>query len=148
MHAVTALTVLLTVDTAMYTNGINSTLVVWLHVWSMPVLRMLGAAATLVWIGITLLAILGLTVMTWWGIVGSHVDVSLSVVTAKNPSCAGPHRARRCGWPCDTFATRIFHTDPGTHAGTPRLSLSVVALADAFKRHTVQCHTSSMHVLL
>ena len=61
MHAVTALTVLLTVDTAMYTSGINSTLVVWLNVWSMPVLRMLGAAATLVWIGITLLAILGLT---------------------------------------------------------------------------------------
>jgi signal transduction histidine kinase/ActR/RegA family two-component response regulator len=55
--------------------------VVWLNVLSVPVLLMLGRAATVVWIGIMLLAILGLTAMTWWGIVGSHVDVSSSVVT-------------------------------------------------------------------
>jgi len=81
VHAVTALTVMLIVYTAMYTGGINSTAVVWLNVLSVPVLLMLGRAATVVWIGIMLLAILGLTAMTWWGIVGSHVDVSSSVVT-------------------------------------------------------------------
>ena len=81
VHAVTALTVVLIVYTAMYTGGINSTAVVWLNVLSVPVLLMLGRAATVVWIGIVLLAILGLTAMTWWGIVGSHVDVSSSVVT-------------------------------------------------------------------
>jgi len=81
VHAVTALTVMLIVYTAMYTGGINSTAVVWLNVLSVPVLLMLGRAATVVWIGIMLLAILGLTAMTWWGIVGSHVEVSSSVVT-------------------------------------------------------------------
>ena len=81
VHAVTALTVLLTVYTAMHTGGINSTAVVWLNVLSVPVLLMLGRAATLVWIGIMLLAILGLTLMTWWGVVDSHVRVSSSVVT-------------------------------------------------------------------
>ena len=81
VHAVTALTVMLIVYTAMYTGGINSTAVVWLNVLSVPVLLMLGRAATVVWIGIMLLAILGLTAMTWWGIVGSLVDVSSSVVT-------------------------------------------------------------------
>ena len=81
VHAVTALTVVLIVYTAMYTGGINSTAVVWLNVLSVPVLLMLGRAATLVWIGIMLFAILSLTVMTRWGVVSSHVDVSSSVVT-------------------------------------------------------------------
>jgi signal transduction histidine kinase/CheY-like chemotaxis protein len=81
VHTVTALTVLLIVYTAMHTGGINSTAVVWLNVLSVPVLLMLGRAATLVWIGIVLLAILSLTVMTWWGVVSSHVGVSSSVVT-------------------------------------------------------------------
>lgn len=81
VHAVTALSVLLTVYTAMHTGGINSTAVVWLNVLSVPVLLMLGRAPTLVWIGIMLLSILGLTVMTWWGLVDSNVDVSPSVVT-------------------------------------------------------------------
>lgn len=81
LHAVTALTVVLTVYTAMHTGGINSTAVVWLNVLSVPVLLMLGRAATLVWIGIMLLAIWGLTLMTWWGVVDSHVNVSSSVVT-------------------------------------------------------------------
>ncbi len=81
VHAVTALTVLLTVYTAMHTGGINSTAVVWLNVLSVPVLLMLGRAATLVWIGIMLLAILGLTLLTWQGVVSSHVSVSSSVVT-------------------------------------------------------------------
>jgi signal transduction histidine kinase/CheY-like chemotaxis protein len=81
VHAVTALTALLIVYTAMYTGGINSTAVVWLNVLSAPVLLMLGRAATLVWICIMMLAILGLTLMTWWGVVDSHVEVSSSVVT-------------------------------------------------------------------
>lgn len=81
VHAVTALTVILTAYTAMHTGGINSTAVVWLNVLSVPVLLMLGRGATLVWIGIMMLSILSLTVMTWWGLVDSNVDVSPSVVT-------------------------------------------------------------------
>lgn len=81
VHTVTALTVLLTIYTAMQTGGINSTTVVWLNVLSVPVLLLLGRAATLVWIGILLLSILGLTLITWLGWVSSHVSVSSSVVT-------------------------------------------------------------------
>ena len=81
VHAVTALTVLLIVYTAMYTGGINSTAVVWLNVLSVPVLLMLGRLATLVWIGIMLVSILALTWMTWMGWVSSHVTVTPSVVT-------------------------------------------------------------------
>ena len=81
VHAVTAITVLLIVYTAMHTGGINSTAVVWLNVLSVPVLLMLGRSATLVWIGIVLMAILSLTMMTWWGLIGSHVVLSSSVVT-------------------------------------------------------------------
>ena len=81
VHAVTALTVLLIIYTAMQTGGINSTAVIWLNVLSVPVLLMLGRPATLVWIGIMLVSILALTGMTWMGWVGSRVEVSSSVVT-------------------------------------------------------------------
>jgi signal transduction histidine kinase/ActR/RegA family two-component response regulator len=76
VHSVTAITVLLTVYTATQTGGINSTSVVWLNVLSVPVLLMLGRAATLLWIGIILLAILALMLITWQGWVGSHVQIS------------------------------------------------------------------------
>ena len=81
VHAVTALTVLLIIYTAMQMGGINSTAVIWLNVLSVPVLLMLGRPATLVWIGIMLMSILGLTCMTWMGWVGSRVEASSSVVT-------------------------------------------------------------------
>ena len=81
VHAVTALTALLTIYTAMQMGGINSTAVIWLNVLSVPVLLMLGRPATLVWIGIMLMSILGLTWMTWMGWVGSRVEASSSVVT-------------------------------------------------------------------
>ena len=81
VHALTALSVLLIVFTAMHTGGINSTAVIWLNVLSVPVLLLLGRPATLVWIGIMLASILALTGMTWMGWVGSHVEVSPSVVT-------------------------------------------------------------------
>lgn len=80
VQMVTALTVLLTFYTAMLTGGINSTAVVWLNFLSVPVLLLLGRAAALVWIGIMLLAILGLTLMTWWGVVEGRVQDSVSVV--------------------------------------------------------------------
>ena len=81
VHTVTALTVALTVYTAMYTGGINSTTAVWLNVLSVPVLLLLGRVATLIWIGIMLASILALTWMTWMGWVSSHVTVTPSVVT-------------------------------------------------------------------
>ena len=81
VHAVTALTALLTIYTAMQMGGINSTAVIWLNVLSVPVLLMLGRPATLVWIGIMLMSILGLTWMTWMGWVGSRVEASSSVAT-------------------------------------------------------------------
>jgi signal transduction histidine kinase/ActR/RegA family two-component response regulator len=68
------------VFTATQTGGINSTAVVWLNVLSVAVLLLLGRMATLVWIGIMLCGIWGLTLLTWWGVVDSHVNVSSSVV--------------------------------------------------------------------
>ena len=81
VHALTSLTVLLVLYTATQTGGINSTAVVWLNVLSVPVLLLLGRAATLVWIGIMLVSIWCLTLITWLGWVDSHVTVSTSVVT-------------------------------------------------------------------
>ena len=81
VHSVTALTVLLTIYTASYTGGINSTTVVWLNVLSVPVLLLLGRPAALLWIGLILLSILGLSLITWLGWVSSHVNVSTSMVT-------------------------------------------------------------------
>jgi signal transduction histidine kinase/ActR/RegA family two-component response regulator len=81
VHTIMALLVMLTVFTATQTGGINSTSVVWLNVLPVAVLLLLGRSATLVWIGIMLSAIWGLTLMTWWGVVDSHVRVSSSVVT-------------------------------------------------------------------
>jgi signal transduction histidine kinase/ActR/RegA family two-component response regulator len=81
VHAVTALTTLLIIYTAMQTGGINSTAVIWLNVLSVPVLLLLGRPATLVWIGIMLVSILALTGMTWMGWVSSRLEVSSSVVT-------------------------------------------------------------------
>ena len=80
VHTIMALLVMLTVFTATQTGGINSTAVVWLNVLSVAVLLLLGRVATLVWIGIMLCAIWGLTLLTWWGVVDSHVNVSSSVV--------------------------------------------------------------------
>jgi signal transduction histidine kinase/ActR/RegA family two-component response regulator len=81
VHTIMALLVMLLVFTATQTGGINSTAVVWLNVLSVAVLLLLGRMATLVWIGIMLCAIWGLTMMTWWGVVDSHLSVSSSVVT-------------------------------------------------------------------
>jgi len=81
VHAVTALSALLIVYTAMQTGGINSTAVIWLNVLSVPVLLLLGRPAALVWIGIMLALIWALTGMTWMGWVGSRLEVSSSVVT-------------------------------------------------------------------
>jgi len=81
VHAVTALTVLLIIYTAMQTGGINSTAVIWLNVLSVPVLLLLGRPATLVWIGIMLVSILALTGMTWMGGVSSRVEASSSLET-------------------------------------------------------------------
>ena len=81
VHTIMALLVMLIVFTATQTGGINSTAVVWLNVLSVAVLLLLGRMATLVWIGIMLCAIWGLTLMTWWGVVDSHLSVSSSVVT-------------------------------------------------------------------
>jgi signal transduction histidine kinase/ActR/RegA family two-component response regulator len=80
VHTIMALLVMLTVFTATQTGGINSTAVVWLNVLSVAVLLLLGRMATLVWIGIMLCGIWGLTLLTWWGVVDSHVNVSSSVV--------------------------------------------------------------------
>ncbi len=81
VHAVTALTLLLTIYTAMHTGGINSTAVVWLSVLLVSVLLMLGRAATQIWIGILLLAILALTLLTGWGAVDNHVKATSAMVT-------------------------------------------------------------------
>ena len=74
VHAIMALLVMLTVFTASQTGGINSTSVVWLSVFSVAVLLLLGRVATLVWIAIMLCCIWGLTLGTWMGWISSHVN--------------------------------------------------------------------------
>ncbi len=81
VHALTGLTVLLTLYTASQTGGINSTAVVWLNILSVPVMLLLGRAAALVWIGIVLVSIWGLTLVTWLGWIDGRVTVSTSLVT-------------------------------------------------------------------
>ncbi len=80
VHTIMALLVMLIVFTATQTGGINSTSVVWLNVLSVAVLLLLGRKATLVWIGIMLCSIWGLTLVTGLGWVSGHVNASSSVI--------------------------------------------------------------------
>lgn len=73
VHGVTALTVVLVTYTAIHTGGINSPAVVWLNVLAVPVLLMLGPAATLRWIVINLVMVLGLMLGTHLGWIVNHV---------------------------------------------------------------------------
>ena len=74
VHTIMALLVMLIVFTATQTGGINSTSVVWLSVFSVAVLLLLGRVATLIWIAIMLCGIWGLTLATWMGWISSHVN--------------------------------------------------------------------------
>ena len=74
VHTIMALLVMLIVFTATQTGGINSTSVVWLSVFSVAVLLLLGRVATLIWIAIMLCCIWGLTLATWMGWISSHVN--------------------------------------------------------------------------
>jgi signal transduction histidine kinase/CheY-like chemotaxis protein len=74
VHTIMALLVMLIVFTATQTGGINSTSVVWLSVFSVAVLLLLGRLATLIWIAIMLCCIWGLTLATWMGWISSHVN--------------------------------------------------------------------------
>ena len=81
VHTLTALTVLLTVYTAAQTGGIHSTAVVWLHVLSVPVLLLLGHAATLAWMGMVLALTVGLAWVTAMGWVSGQAPDASSLVT-------------------------------------------------------------------
>lgn len=81
VHTIMALLVMLTVFTATQTGGINSTAIVWLCVLSVAILLLLGRGATLVWIAIMLSMIFALMGTTWMGWIGSHVNVSSSVMS-------------------------------------------------------------------
>ena len=60
VHGLTAVSALLVLYIATQSGGINSTALVWLTVLAVPVLLLLGPPATLVWIGLQLLSLLGL----------------------------------------------------------------------------------------
>lgn len=65
---------------ALESGGVNSVAVVWLNVLAVPVLLLLGPAATVAWIGLVLLTILGLLSVTLMGWVGSHAHVTQQAV--------------------------------------------------------------------
>ena len=67
VHAVTAMAVMLVFYIASLTGGVNAAAMIWLGVVSVPVLLLLGPGATFAWIGINLVALLGLFMATLQG---------------------------------------------------------------------------------
>lgn len=80
VNLATLIVMVLVVYIALESGGINSVAVVWLNVLAVPVLLLLGPKSTLVWIGIVLLAILGLLIVTVLGWVGSFANVTRQAV--------------------------------------------------------------------
>jgi len=76
VHGLTAITVALVLYIASQSGGINSTALVWLTVLAVPVLLLLGPFATLVWIGIQLVCLLGLWMGSSHG--GLHPETHMS----------------------------------------------------------------------
>lgn len=80
VHLTTLLGLVLVTYIAAKSGGINSMAVVWLNVLALPVLLLLGPLATLVWMAIILLTVLGLFLSTLNGVVGSHVNMAQQAV--------------------------------------------------------------------
>jgi signal transduction histidine kinase/ActR/RegA family two-component response regulator len=80
VHFATLLGLVLVTYIASESGGVNSMAVVWLNVLALPVLLLLGPLATLAWIVIILLTILGLFLATLNGVIDSHANMTQQAV--------------------------------------------------------------------
>jgi signal transduction histidine kinase/ActR/RegA family two-component response regulator len=80
VHLASLLSVLLVSYVAVYAGGINSTVMVWLNLVSLPVLMLLGPWAALQWIGFILLVIFGIYHATAEGWISGQALVSPQAV--------------------------------------------------------------------
>jgi signal transduction histidine kinase/ActR/RegA family two-component response regulator len=80
LHVASLLCVVLVVYVAMNAGGVNSTVLVWLNVVSLPVLMLLGPAPAIKWIGVVLAVILGIYQATESGWISGHAMVSPQAV--------------------------------------------------------------------
>jgi signal transduction histidine kinase/ActR/RegA family two-component response regulator len=80
VHSATLLGLVLVTYIAAESGGVNSMAVVWLNVLALPVLLLLGPLATLAWIVIILLTILGLFLATLNGVIDSHANMTQQAV--------------------------------------------------------------------
>ena len=80
VHLATLLSLMLVTYIAAESGGVNSTALIWLNVLALPVLLLLGPMATVAWIAIILMTILGLFVATLNGLVDSYAYVTQQAV--------------------------------------------------------------------
>jgi len=80
VHLASLLCVMLVSYVALYSGGVNSTVLVWLNLVSLPVLMLRGPLAALQWIGFVLLVIFGLYHATDQGWISGHALVSPQAV--------------------------------------------------------------------
>jgi signal transduction histidine kinase/ActR/RegA family two-component response regulator len=80
VHIASLLSVVLVGYIAMYSGGVNSTVLVWLNLVSLPVLMLRGPQAALQWIGFVLLVIFGVYQATDQGWISGHALVSPQAV--------------------------------------------------------------------
>lgn len=80
LHFASLLCVLLVGYIAVYSGGVNSTVLVWLNLVSLPVLMLHGPAAAIKWIGIVLAVIFGVYQATENGWISGHAFVSPQAV--------------------------------------------------------------------
>ena len=86
VHLATLIGVVLVAYIAAESGGINSMAIVWLNVLALPVL-LLGPVATVGWIAVILLTILGLFLATLHGLVDSHANITQQAVPWAAMNC-------------------------------------------------------------
>ena len=80
LHLASLLCVVLVCYVAMNSGGVNSTVLVWLNLVSLPVLMLLGPAPAIKWIGVVLAVIWGLCQATESGWISGHALISPQAV--------------------------------------------------------------------
>lgn len=80
VHGAVVISAALVIYIATESGGINSVAMVWLNVLPVPVLLLLGPAATLVWIVMALLTMVVLLIATWTGWISGHAHISQQAV--------------------------------------------------------------------
>lgn len=80
LHFASLLCVVLVAYVSVYSGGVNSTVLVWLNLVSLPVLMLLGPAPAITWIGFVLVVIFGIYQATDNGWISGHAFVSPQAV--------------------------------------------------------------------